>query len=76
MICAAARITFKGLMAVVFLSLITWVHCAPARAASPVILILNEAKEARVTVTPVRGNINVLMGSGGNIVVLDTRTVC
>ena len=72
MICAAARITFKGLMAVVFLSLITWVHCAPARAASPVILILNEAKEARVTVTPVRGNINVLMGSGGNIVVLDT----
>ncbi|UOE49224.1 MBL fold metallo-hydrolase [Mucilaginibacter sp. SMC90] len=41
------------------------------QAASPVVTIINAAKTAKVTVTPLRKNISMLEGSGGNIAVLD-----
>ncbi len=42
-----------------------------ADAASPVPKINAEAARAAITVTPLRRNMSVLMGSGGNITVLD-----
>lgn len=39
--------------------------------ASPVVTIINAAKTAKITVTPLRKNISMLEGSGGNIAVLD-----
>ncbi|HSE20611.1 MAG TPA: hypothetical protein VLB68_03110 [Pyrinomonadaceae bacterium] len=41
-----------------------------AQAKSPVIQINEAAARAEITVQPLRGNISVLMGSGGNITVL------
>jgi glyoxylase-like metal-dependent hydrolase (beta-lactamase superfamily II) len=41
-----------------------------AQAISPVVKINTEAAKADITVQPLRGNISVLMGSGGNITVL------
>ena len=41
-----------------------------AQAKSPVIQINEAAARAEITVEPLRGNISVLMGSGGNITVL------
>ncbi|HEX8023065.1 MBL fold metallo-hydrolase, partial [Mucilaginibacter sp.] len=41
------------------------------QAASPVVTIINAAKTAKVTVTPLRKNISMLEGSGGNIAVLN-----
>ncbi len=40
-----------------------------AQAESPVITIRNEAAKSPIKVTPLRGNIHVLEGSGGNIAV-------
>jgi len=40
---------------------------------SPVIIIRNAAATAKITVTKLRGNLNVLDGSGGNIAVLSGR---
>jgi glyoxylase-like metal-dependent hydrolase (beta-lactamase superfamily II) len=40
-----------------------------AQAESPVITIRNEAAKSSIKVTPLRGNIHVLEGSGGNIAV-------
>ncbi|SEO12551.1 Glyoxylase, beta-lactamase superfamily II [Mucilaginibacter gossypiicola] len=40
-------------------------------ATSPVVTIINAAKTAKVTVTPLRKNISMLEGSGGNIAVLN-----
>jgi glyoxylase-like metal-dependent hydrolase (beta-lactamase superfamily II) len=40
-----------------------------AQAESPVITIRNEAAKSAIKVTPLRGNIHVLEGSGGNIAV-------
>jgi glyoxylase-like metal-dependent hydrolase (beta-lactamase superfamily II) len=48
------------------------VSLAVAEVISPVLAINEDAAEGPVTVHPLRGNISVLMGSGGNIVVLDT----
>jgi glyoxylase-like metal-dependent hydrolase (beta-lactamase superfamily II) len=45
---------------------------ANAEVTSPVLAINDEAAKADITVTPVRGNLSVLMGSGGNIGVLST----
>src|SRR5271169_2127587 len=39
----------------------------PAPGSGLVNLILNEAANGAVTIQPLRGNISVLMGSGGNI---------
>ena len=49
-----------------------WLAPAPifGQAVSPVIKINEEAAKADVTVQKLRGNISVLMGSGGNITVL------
>jgi glyoxylase-like metal-dependent hydrolase (beta-lactamase superfamily II) len=44
-----------------------------AAAESPVITIRNAAASAKITVTKLRGNVNVLEGSGGNIAVLTGR---
>jgi glyoxylase-like metal-dependent hydrolase (beta-lactamase superfamily II) len=41
-----------------------------AQAKSPVIQINEAAAQAEITVQPLRGNLSVLMGSGGNITVL------
>jgi glyoxylase-like metal-dependent hydrolase (beta-lactamase superfamily II) len=60
----------KAVTATLCVSFLALISIARANAASPVILILNDAKNAHVTVTPFRGNINALEGSGGNIVVL------
>lgn len=45
---------------------------ASAEVTSPVLAINDEAAKADITVTPIRGNLSVLMGSGGNIGVLST----
>jgi glyoxylase-like metal-dependent hydrolase (beta-lactamase superfamily II) len=42
-------------------------HPARAEVTSPVLAINAEAAKSDITTTPVRGNISVLMGSGGNI---------
>jgi glyoxylase-like metal-dependent hydrolase (beta-lactamase superfamily II) len=44
-----------------------------AQATSPVIKINAEAAKADITVEPLRGNLSVLFGSGGNIIVLNGR---
>lgn len=43
-----------------------------AEVTSPVLAINDEAGKADITVVPLRGNLSVLMGSGGNIGVLST----
>jgi glyoxylase-like metal-dependent hydrolase (beta-lactamase superfamily II) len=43
-----------------------------ADVASPVLLINEDAAKAEIVIQPLRGNISVLMGSGGNIAVLNT----
>jgi glyoxylase-like metal-dependent hydrolase (beta-lactamase superfamily II) len=43
---------------------------ADAEAVSPVVKINQAAAEAEITVQPLRSNVSVLMGSGGNITVL------
>jgi glyoxylase-like metal-dependent hydrolase (beta-lactamase superfamily II) len=52
---------------------LAWLTPAPVfgQAVSPVIKINEEAAKADVTVQTLRGNISVLMGSGGNITVLN-----
>jgi glyoxylase-like metal-dependent hydrolase (beta-lactamase superfamily II) len=45
---------------------------ARAEVTSPVLAINDEAAKADITVTPLRRNLSVLMGSGGNIGVLST----
>jgi glyoxylase-like metal-dependent hydrolase (beta-lactamase superfamily II) len=45
-----------------------------AHAVSPVIAINDEAKAANVSVTPLRDDINVLIGSGGNVTVANSPT--
>lgn len=45
---------------------------ANAEVTSPVLAINDEAAKADITTTPIRGNLSVLMGSGGNIGVLST----
>jgi glyoxylase-like metal-dependent hydrolase (beta-lactamase superfamily II) len=63
---------FSNLMAVAVALSVNWL--APmqvfAQANSPVTKINEEAAKADITVQRLRGNISVLMGSGGNIVVL------
>lgn len=44
--------------------------CASSYAVSPVIAINDAAKTANIQSQPIRGNLTVLMGSGGNITVL------
>jgi glyoxylase-like metal-dependent hydrolase (beta-lactamase superfamily II) len=44
---------------------------AQAEVISPVLLINADAAKADITVQPLRGNVSVLMGSGGNIAVLN-----
>ena len=60
-------------MAYTFLALASavpvWVR---AEVTSPVLLINADAATADITVQKLRGNVSVLMGSGGNIVVLTT----
>lgn len=46
---------------------------ARAQAVSPVIKINEAAAKAEITVTPLRGGLSVLMGSGGNITVLNGK---
>ena len=46
---------------------------ASARAVSPVLQINEATAKAEVTVAPLRSNISVLMGAGGNIVVLSGK---
>lgn len=46
----------------------------PAMAQTNAIFAINEsAAKSEITITPVRGGISVLMGSGGNIIVLDGK---
>lgn len=47
---------------------------ARAEVISPVLMINAEAATAPIQVTPLRGNLSMLSGSGGNIVVLNGRT--
>jgi glyoxylase-like metal-dependent hydrolase (beta-lactamase superfamily II) len=47
-----------------------WFAAAPAGADSPVLKINEAAAKADISVERLRGNLSVLMGSGGNIVVL------
>lgn len=42
-----------------------------AQGESPVVMIRNEAAKSSVTSTPLRGNIHILQGSGGNIAVFE-----
>ncbi|MET0807376.1 MAG: MBL fold metallo-hydrolase, partial [Pseudoxanthomonas sp.] len=46
---------------------------ACAEVTSPVLAINQDASTAKITVTPLRGDVSVLMGSGGNVGVLSTR---
>jgi glyoxylase-like metal-dependent hydrolase (beta-lactamase superfamily II) len=46
---------------------------APAEVTSPVLAINAEAATAPITVRPLRGNVSLVMGSGGNITVLNNR---
>jgi glyoxylase-like metal-dependent hydrolase (beta-lactamase superfamily II) len=63
----------RNLLAGAFLLLVASVFSVSrAEVISPVLLINEDAAEGPVTVHPLRGNISVLMGSGGNIAVLNT----
>jgi hypothetical protein len=59
-------------LAISFLAVVAWLSPAHvfAQATSPVIKINEAAAKADITMERLRGNINVLFGSGGNIVVL------
>jgi glyoxylase-like metal-dependent hydrolase (beta-lactamase superfamily II) len=64
-VCRDGTISVSVLSAAIAMSL-----AQSSLALSPVIAINNEAKNANVSVTPVRDGISVLMGSGGNVTVL------
>lgn len=57
----------------VFVVIVTTIPTAnvSAQATSPVIKINEAATKSEVTVEPLRGNLSVLFGSGGNIIVLN-----
>jgi glyoxylase-like metal-dependent hydrolase (beta-lactamase superfamily II) len=60
------------LASIVFFTIGSALSFARAEVVSPVLLINEDAAKGPVTVHPLRGNISVLMGSGGNIAVLNT----
>jgi glyoxylase-like metal-dependent hydrolase (beta-lactamase superfamily II) len=64
--------TLRPLYAIVA---VLFVAAAPAsllaEVTSPVLLINDDAATAPITVHPLRGNVSVLMGSGGNVAVLN-----
>jgi glyoxylase-like metal-dependent hydrolase (beta-lactamase superfamily II) len=70
MMVTGARAHWKHLRVVLVASCLVFLGLPQVHADSPVILILKEAQVNQVTVSPVRGDIHVLEGSGGNIVVL------
>ncbi len=65
---AVVRISAALLLAVVFSN----PRVASAEVTTPVIAINDDAATAEISVQPLRDNLSVLMGSGGNIVVLNS----
>jgi|GEM_PF-5622082 len=54
-----------------FVIIVTTTPIVSAQATGPVIKINEAAANSDVTVEPLRGNLSVLFGSGGNIIVLN-----
>ncbi len=73
MSCKPATIpSIHHVTAAILVALVCSPHTARAEVTTPVLIINADAATANVTVQPLRDNISVLMGSGGNIVVLNT----
>ena len=62
----------RALRALLFVHACTLPLMLQAQVASPVLSINDEVSHSPVTVQRLRGNVSVLIGSGGNITVLDT----
>jgi glyoxylase-like metal-dependent hydrolase (beta-lactamase superfamily II) len=65
------RVISRDLPALAIISVLTLLTHLPARAESPVDLINEAAARGDVTADSVRGSVSVLIGSGGNITVLE-----